>query len=145
MVIYRPRKSIMGGGLAEMTIVFFGLTLPLVLEGAPVPTGKLVGLGIFWAMGILLTVMPLGARLEVGEDYIKTWFWGFGTTPKIHSSDVQVIGYGNVFLGGLGFGKGINFRALSNGKSKAYSIGEIVYGTEAIAHARRVLESQMPK
>jgi len=30
-------------------------------------------------------------------------------------------------------------RAFVNGKSKTYSIGEVIYGKEAIAHARRVL------
>ena len=138
--IYRARKSVMGGGLVVLAILFFGLTLPLIIEGSAVEERKLLGLGIFWIVGILLTVVPLGANLEVGEDYVKTYLFGFTTTPKIRASDVQVLVHGNLFHGGLGFGKGINFRALRDGRSKAFSISEAIYGKEALAHAKRVLE-----
>lgn len=143
ITIYKARKSVMGGGLIVLAILFFGLTLPLIIEGSPVEEGKLLGLGIFWVMGILLTIVPLGACLEVGEDYIKTYLFGFTTTPKIHASDVQVIVYRNLFHGGLGFGKGITFRALRNGRSKAYSISEAVYGKKAIGHAKQILEQNI--
>ncbi len=132
----------MGGGLVVLVLVFFGLTLPLIFEGRPVETIKLLGLSSFWFIGIILTVVPLGARLEIGEGYIKTYLFGFTTTPKIRRSDIQVMVYRNVFYGGLGYGKGINFRALIGGRSKAYSIAEAIYGKEAIAHARRVLEKR---
>ncbi len=132
----------MGGGLVVLAIVFFGLTLSLIVEGSPVPATKLFGLSSFWVIGILLTVLPLGAKLEVGQDYIKTYLFNFTTTRKIRSSDVQVISYGDLFRGGLGFGKGISFRAVIDGKSRAYSVSEAIYGKEAVAHAKRVLESQ---
>lgn len=140
MTIYKARKSTMGGGLVVLIIVFFGLSLPLIIEAGSVEIPKLVGLGSFWVLGILLTVVPLGARLEVGEDYIKTYLFGFVTTPKICSSDVEELVHGNLFHGGLGFGKGVSFRAVIGGKSKVYKIGEIIYGKKAIEHVKRVLK-----
>jgi hypothetical protein len=128
----------MGGGLTMLAIVFFGLTLPLIVEGAPLEMKKLMALAGFWAMGIVLTILPLLWKLEVGQDYVKTYFLGF-CVMNVRSSDVQVLVYGNLFVGGLG-GKGLTFRALTRGRSKAYSIGEAFYGKEAIAHVRRVLE-----
>ncbi|OGZ45217.1 MAG: hypothetical protein A3C84_02700 [Candidatus Ryanbacteria bacterium RIFCSPHIGHO2_02_FULL_48_12] len=121
------------------------LLIPLFEAGMPIESGRLVGYGILSLLATVLAVIPFGARLEIGEDYIKTYLFGLTTTPKIHASDIQVLEYGNLFRGGLGYGKGINFRALRGGKSKAYSIGESIYGKEAIAHAKRVLESQLPK
>lgn len=129
----------MGGGLIILVLVFFGLTLPLLVAGLPVPLGQQLGLAGFWVLGIVLTFAPLGGRLEIGDNYIKTYFFGIATTPEIYRSDIEVITYGNMFIGGMGFGKGIKFRALIGGRSRAYSIGEIIYGKEAIAHARRVL------
>ena len=90
-----------------LVIVLFGLTLPLIVAGLPVPPQKSIALSVFWLMGIALTLLPLGGKLEIGEDYIKTYFFGFTTTPKIRSSDTQVIAYGSLYYGGLGFGKGI--------------------------------------
>ncbi|MBI2120797.1 MAG: hypothetical protein HYT94_04205 [Parcubacteria group bacterium] len=143
-VVYKPTKKILKDGLFLVAMIFFGLTLPLIIKGETVGTQKLMGLAGFWLFGIILTVVPLGARLEVGEDYIKTYLFGFTTTHKIYRSDIQVLEYGNLFrFGGLGYGKGIKFRALINGKSKAYSIGEYLYGKEAIAHAKRVLEAHL--
>lgn len=130
----------MGGGLVALAIVFFGLTLPLIVEGVPIPTPKMLALISFWTLGILLTFVPLGAKLEVGADYIKTYLFNLTTTQKIYSSEVQVLQYGNIFRSGLGYGKGISFRVLKNGRSKAYNLSEAIYGKEAIAHARQVLE-----
>jgi hypothetical protein len=142
VTFYKARKSVMGGGLVVLAIVFFGLTLPLIVEGAMIPTTKLLGLISFWVLGLLLTFVPLGAKLEVGKDYIKTYLFNFTTTSKISASEIQVLNYGNVFRGGLGYGKGISFRALKNGNSKAYSISEAIYGKDAVAHAKRVLETR---
>ncbi len=141
VTIYKAKRSIMGGGLVVLAIVFFGLTFPLLVAGLPVATQKLFALAGFWLVGIALTLLPLGFRLEIGENYVKSYFFGL-TISNVQSSDVQVIVYGNLFLGGLG-GKGITYRVMINGKSKAYSIGEVVYGKKAIAHAKRVLEQKL--
>jgi len=125
-----------------LAILFFGLTLPLIIESSQIPTSKLFGLISFWILGLLLTFVPLGAKLEVGKDYIKTYLFGFTTTSKISASDIQVLEYRNVFHGGLGYGKGITFRALRDGNSKAYSVADAIYGKEAIAHAKRALEQK---
>jgi hypothetical protein len=150
ITIYKPKLSVMGGGLVIFPLLFFGLTLPLIIEGAPVPLEQLLGLATFWLLCIALTVVPLGARLEVGEDYIKSYLFGFTTTPKIHRSDVDQIRYENLTAWGISLGKGIKIWRKDAGRSQfsikpkwAFdaSIGESAYGKEAIDHARRVLSS----
>jgi hypothetical protein len=129
----------MGGGLIVLGIVFFGLTLPLIIEGAPVEATKLLALGGFWLVGIVLTLYPLGFELEVGSDYVRASLYGI-TISDVRSSDVRAVVYGNLFFGSLG-GKGLTYRTVINGRSKTYTVGEIIYGKEAIEHARRILSS----
>lgn len=131
----------MGGGLVVLAIVFFGLTLPLIVEGAPVGAGKLLGLIGFWVMGIILTLIPLAFKLEVGETYVRTYFFYFRILNLL-PSNIEAMEYDNLFHGGLGVGKGLNIRINLNGKSKNTSIGENIYGKEAIMHAKRVLEQR---
>lgn len=140
ITIYKPKLSVAGGGLVILAIVFFGLTLPLIIEGAPIPTQKLLALGGYWLFGIALTAYPLGFKLEVAGDYVKAYLFGI-TVSNVHSSEVQSVSYGNLFFGSLG-GKGLTYRALVNGKNKTYTVGEIIYGKDAIAHAKRVLEGK---
>ena len=127
----------MGGGFIVLVIIFFGLTLPLLVAGLPVENGKILALIGFWLVGIACTILPLGFRLEVGADYVKSYFLGI-LISNTHSSNVLAVAHGNLFLGRLG-GEGLIYRTLINGRSKTYSIGEIIYGKEAIAHAGRVL------
>jgi RHS repeat-associated protein len=146
--IYKPKLSAMGGGLFVLAILFFGLTLPLIIEGAPVPIERLLGLAMFWVIGIALTIVPVSFKLEVGDDYITTCFAGF-RMKKIYASDVKKIKYENITAWGISMGKGIKIWTKDDGKrgfvikpTWAFdaSIGESAYGEEAIAHARRVLE-----
>lgn len=150
VTVYKPRLSVIGGGLVALAILFFGLTLPLIIEGASVPMGQLLGLAGFWLIGIAVTVVPLGFKLEVGDDYIKTYFAVF-MIKEISSSDVENIKYENITAWGIPVGKGIKIWIRDTSRSGfsikpkwAFdaSIGESVYGKEAIAHARRVLESK---
>jgi hypothetical protein len=141
-VIYRPKRlyNLLNG----LVILLFPLllTLPHLASGM-IESHELQGLAGFWAPGILLAVAPFGFRLEVEKDHVRSYFLHFRLSD-VDSLHVQVVAYGNLFRGGLGFGKGLRYRARVNGKSKAYSIGENFYGKEAIAHAKRVLESQSP-
>lgn len=139
MKIYKAKISFI---LGNSFVLIFPLLLTLVIlaEGAAAQQNEWVGVGIFWILGLLVTFVPLGSKLEVGEDYIKTYLFGFTTTKKISSSDVQALTYGNIFKGNLGFGKGINFTVLRNNKSKAHSLSERIYGKEAIDHAKHVLQ-----
>ena len=141
MTIYKAKLSFLLGNLIVLIFPLL-LTLVVYLEGEAAQQNEWIGIGIFWIIGALITFIPLGSRLEVGEDYIKTYLFGLTTTQKTQSSDVQALTYGNVFWGGLGFGKGINFRILRNGKSRAHSLSEKVYGPEAITHAKRVLSNK---
>jgi RHS repeat-associated protein len=68
VAVYKPQLSVMGGGLVLLPLLFFGLTLPLIIEGAPVEATKLLGLVGLWLVGIAVTVGPLGGRLEIGQD-----------------------------------------------------------------------------
>jgi hypothetical protein len=139
VTVYRPPVSVMGGGLIVLAIVFFGLTLPLIIEGVPVEAKRLLGLAGLWLIGIAATIYPLGFQLEIGRDYVHGRLFGI-TISNVRSSDVQAIKYGNLYFGSLG-GKGLTFSAVVNGRSKTYTVGEIIYGKEAIEHARLVLSS----
>lgn len=140
ITIYKPKLSVAGGGLVILAVIFFGLTLPIIIEGAPIPNQKLLALIGYWLFGIAITVYPLGFKLEVADDYVKAYLFGI-TVSNVRSSDIQNVTYGNLFFGSLG-GKGLTYRALVNGKSKTYTVGEIIYGKDAIAHAKRVLEQE---
>jgi hypothetical protein len=48
VTVYKPPLSVMGGGLIVLGIVFFGLTLPLIIEGAPIEAKRLMGLAGLW-------------------------------------------------------------------------------------------------
>jgi hypothetical protein len=98
----------------------------------------------FWLLGLVLAAAPFGFKLEVGDDHVASYFLGFflGTTQ---AADVEIINYENLFVGGLGFGKGLRYRARVGAKSKWYSLGEKFWGREAFSHARRILESQVAK
>ncbi len=139
--IYKSKKSMTGGGLVVLAIVFFGLTLPLIVAGLPVPSEKIFGLSVFWLLGIALTILPLGFKLEVSDDFVRTSFFGI-RLRELHPSNIQVLEYGNLFrFGGLGVGKGLKgWETTANGGNKYFSIGESAYGKDAIIHAKRVLE-----
>ncbi|ANV99353.1 hypothetical protein [Bradyrhizobium icense] len=134
VTIYKANKLV---GLPALLIPAL-LVIPVLNAEVPLEN-RLIGLGIFLVITVAIVVVPFGARLEVGDNHVATYLFGFSTMPKIYRSDIQVIVYRNLFHGGLGAGKGISFRALIRGRSKAYSIGEAMYGKEAITHARRVL------
>jgi hypothetical protein len=150
VTIYAANLSVAGGGLIVIAIIFFGLTLPVWLDGSAMPVHELLGLGGFWVLGIALTVIPLGAKLEVGEDYIQTSLFGFATMPKVERSDVQELRCENMTAWGISTGKGIKIwkrrtdKSLSSVKPRwAYdaSVAESIYGKEAVAHARQVLSN----
>jgi hypothetical protein len=82
--------------------------------------------------------------MEVGKDYIGIYFFGF-SLGATQASDVEIVDYGNLFVGGLGFGKGLRYRARVGARSKWYSLGEKFWGREAFSHARRILESRAAK
>ncbi len=142
-IMYKARKSSMVAGLFVFILVFLGFILPLLIEGGPIEARKVVGIIILGSVGIVLMIAPLGSRLEIGEDYVRTYFFGFTTTPKIYRSNIRVLEYGNIIhFGGLNYGKGLKGWEMVNGKRKYFSIGENIYGKEAISHARRVLEQK---
>ena len=100
---------------------------------------RLIGGGIFLFITLAIIFIPIGSRLEVGNDFIRTKVFGFRVL-ELNRSQIQVVNYGNLFHGGLGVGKGLNIRALVKGKSKTTSLGEKFYSKEAIEHAKRVLQ-----
>ncbi|MBI2120798.1 MAG: hypothetical protein HYT94_04210 [Parcubacteria group bacterium] len=143
VTIYRAKKSAMSGGLFILTLTFFGFTLPLLIAGDPVEPRKLVGLLGFWVTGIILTILPLTFKLEIGNGYVR--FYAVGLCYRnLHSTDIQVLEYGNLMrAGGLGYGKGLKGWEKRKYGSKYFSIGEKLYGKEAIQHAKRVLEAHV--
>jgi hypothetical protein len=115
------------------------LLLPPLLNSEVSLENRLVGFVLFLLITLIIILIPLGARLDVGDDFVRTRLFGFRLL-ELHPSNIQVMTYGNLFRGGLGYGKGLNIRAIIKGKSRSTSIGEKLYGEEAVAHAKRVLE-----
>lgn len=128
-------------GLVLLFIIFFGLTLPLLVDGEPIDQKKLFGLISFWLIGIIVTLAPFGFRLEIGDNYVKTSFLGF-CTRNLLSSNVQSVEYGSLLRGGLGAGKGLKGWEKIDGKSKYFSIEEKFWGKEAIEHAKKSLRME---
>jgi len=152
VIIYSANLSATGAGLFVIAIVFFGLTLPPLLTGSDIPMRQLVALAGFWSIGIALTGIPLGAKLEIGEDYIQTSLFGFATMRKLERRDVADIRYENMTAWGFSTGKGIKIWKRRTDKSLSSvkpawafdaSVAESIYGEEAVAHARRVLENTL--
>jgi hypothetical protein len=140
ITIYKVNKAMMGGGLVALVIVFLGLTIPIIVQGTPVPAGQLYGLAGFWVIGIVLTIVPLCFRMEIDNDSVRSFFLGF-MIRDLHASNIQSIEYTNLKgWGVLSFGKGLKGWEKTGRGSKYFSIGDNAYGKEAIDHARRVLE-----
>ena len=127
-----------------LIILFFPLlfTIAIILDGEASPY-----LFLIWIPFLLLILIPLGYKLEVGDNFIRNSFLGF-STMKLSSGDVQSINYGGIGLWGgvypsrsITHGKGLAILASVNGISKTYGLSEKLYGKEAIEHVKRVLGS----
>lgn len=134
-IIYKANK------FYSLPILIFPplLTIVLILENDQVKIRELVGLGGFWLIALILVFMPFFSRLEIKNGVVQTYIFNFRIL-ELHSSDIQSMNYGNLFHGGLGYGKGLNIRAIINGKNRTTSIGEKFWGKEAIKHVKRALE-----
>jgi hypothetical protein len=64
------------------------LTLPLLAAGVPPEAGKLVGLGGFWVLAIVLAMFPLTLKLEIEDGEVRSYFLGF-CTKELRASDVH--------------------------------------------------------
>ena len=61
----------------------------------------------FWTFEDILTAIPFMFKLEVGDNYIKSYFLGF-CIRTLHASDIQALEYGNLMRwGSAGYGKGL--------------------------------------
>jgi hypothetical protein len=95
-VVYRAKLASMLGGLTVMVIIFFGLTLPEVGAGIPLVQEQLNGLIGFWIIGIVITITPLGFKVEVEGDIVRAYFI-IVLLKELRPSDVQSVTYGNLF------------------------------------------------
>lgn len=121
-----------------LLIVPFLLLIPL-FESESIEGKKLFGYGILSLTAVILAATPLAIKLEITKDSVRSYFFGF-CVKELRPSNIQSITYGNLFRGGLGFGKGLIIYANVKGKSTRFSMGEMLYGKKAIQHAKRVLE-----
>jgi hypothetical protein len=140
--IYKAKKRYLWGVLMLFLIVFLGLTLPALIDGT-LQMHQIEALVGFYVWIILLSLFPFFSWVEVGKDYVKTYLFGLRTS-YIDASDVLVLEYGNLMrFGGLGYGRGVKLWAKTKSGGKRYfSPGENIYGKEAVAHVKRVLESR---
>jgi hypothetical protein len=148
MKIYRPKRAATKGGLILLIIIVV-YTLAILFErwayniSGAISGGATIALTLLYVIGVILTVLPLCFKLEVGSDYIKLSFLGmsYGYT---RSSDVKNIVYKDLTMfGGLRIGKGIYFERFISGKREVRSVGEVYFGKEGVADAKRALESNI--
>ena len=137
--MYRADRSNMLAGVFVLALLFFGLTLPPIISGEQMSQGKLLGLVIFWFLGLFLTLAPLAGKFEVGKVYIKMYFLGI-CTDTLRRSDIETIKYGRITRWGVvGMGNGLKGWAKTKSGHRYFSFSEAGYGKEAILHAKRVL------
>lgn len=138
--IYRPKKSYLWGVLMLFMVIFLGLTLPHLIAGT-LNARQAQGLAVFYLLIAIFTLFPFVSWIEIGKDYVKTYFFGLRTS-YIQASDVLVLEYGNLMrFGGLGYGKGVKLWAQTKSGGKRYfSLGENIYGGDAVSLLRKVLD-----
>jgi hypothetical protein len=118
------------------------LAIPALLQqGFPPDQGRAFGFLLFVLIALGLVALPFFSRLEIGNDVVSTYLLNYRLL-ELRPSDIQAIHYGNLFHGGLGFGKGLTIRVLKNGRSRTTSLGDAFWGKEVIADVKRMLESQ---
>lgn len=145
VTIYKAKKSQMSGGVFLIILLFFGFMLPTIISGNPLSQRQIVGQSIFWALAIILTILPLGTRMEVGKDYVKWHVFGIRTS-YLRAADIEEIHYTKIIRWAVvGMGNGLAGWAKSSYGHKYFSFSETWFGKEAIMHAKRVLESDLKK
>jgi hypothetical protein len=141
MEIYKGnKKEVVYVGLFFFVILGV-LTFSLYVDGDFEDTSKVLALGGFWLMAVILSLFPLTMRLEVKSDHISTYIFG-KKLNDIYSKDVQKIEYG---YQAAYFGMHLHIETSFNGKKKTYRILEDHYGKKAVKHAKRVLEVGLSK
>ena len=147
--IYKSKRASAKGGLVLLCLIVL-YTLAMFFErsayniSGSIGGGVIIALAFLYLIGFILTVLPFCFKLEVGSDYVRMHFLGipYGYT---RSSEVKKIVYKDLTIfGGLKIGRGIYFERLINGKRDVRSIGELYYSKEAVADAKRALESNNP-
>lgn len=126
----------------NLPLLIIPIILALILVSEKIAPKKevTIGLAIFAIVSVIIVLAPLAFSLEVGSNYIKTRFLGF-IIWDLKSSDVKSLEYQNMLRGNLGVGKGLIIRANFAGKNKNFTIGEKLYGKNAIEDAKRALEN----
>ena len=137
MKTYKIKKSYI---LSNSILLIFPAALTAItFSEGNATNNEVFGLGMFWVLCLLITLVPILFRIEVGSGEIKTYFAGL-LTSHIRAQDVEVMEYGNLLRGGLGVGKGLKIWSKKQNGSKVYrSIGERAYGKEAIEEIRSAL------
>lgn len=139
MKTYKIKRSYILGNSA---VLIFPLVMTFVVlaEGEAARSNEWIGVGAFWLIGFVILIFLSTAKIEVGDNYVQPYFFGF-RKRKVQAIDIEVLEYGNLFRGGLGVGKGLKMWVKTPGRRKYLSIGEKAYGEEAIEHMRKVLTS----
>ena len=141
ITIYKAKKANASAGIFILILIFFGLTLPTILSGDLLARREIIGQAGFWILGIILTLIPLGGRFEVGKDYIKSYLFGI-CIDTLKRSEIETIKYGRIKRWGVvGMGNGLmGWKRNSRGGRSYFSFSESGYGKEAILHAKHALE-----
>ena len=139
--VYRPKKTYLWAVFGVFLIVFFGLTLPRLLDGS-LEIRHIQALGGFYLIILIFTLAFFLSKLEVGKDYVRAHLLGFPGN-YIRASEVIVLEYGNLMrFGGLGYGKGIKIWVQTRSGGKKYSqrwnasCPGVIFDTRWLIHSR---------
>src|SRR5271156_6829335 len=116
MKIYRPKLS------STLPILLIPILFSLSFIGSNIDNNDVIGILGFFLIAIILTLIFSCGHTDVDGQYVKSYLFGF-LIMSLTSSNVKSITYGNLFKGGLGYGKGLIVYADINGKKKRFSMG----------------------
>lgn len=118
------------------------LLIPLFINGESLKENELFAVIGAVVLVFLIVVATLGWKIKVSSNEAKNYFFGFLITT-MNRSNVKSVAYKNLFRGGLGVGKGLIIQLTTDkGRIKTISIGEKLYGKDAIEHIRNVLDDK---
>jgi hypothetical protein len=66
------------------------LTLSLFASAGPVMTTQYLGLAALWFLATCFTLFPFTCTLEIGNDYVKTYYLGFKVFV-VRAADVKSV------------------------------------------------------
>ena len=127
-----------------MFVVFTLLFIPIVLSDSIPLENKLIGLFGFFFVFLFAFLYGYLTLIVISKEGILTvYHFIYIKGLQYSAKDIVAMEYGNLFKGGLGAGKGLNIIIKKNGREINTSIGEDLFGKEAIQQIQAALTKKI--